>query len=89
MGSKLGYGFCHFLKVPLLVFTDIGQDCSLGQCRLTATRAETSKKNLLAKIGAKMIFSIAMLSSVHSDLLVKLVFITDQQCQMNNDLSTL
>ena len=37
------YGFCHFLKVPLLVFLDIAQNCSLGHC-LTARRAETSKK---------------------------------------------
>ena len=46
------YGFCNFLKVALLVFIDIAQDCSLGQC-LTSSRAETSKKNLWAKLGPK------------------------------------
>ena len=68
------YGFCHFLKVPLLVFLDIAQNCSLGHC-LTARRAETSKKKKKKKkkktqIGLEKIFSILMLSSVHSNLLV-------------------
>ena len=40
--------FCfHFLKVASLVFLDIAQDCSLGQC-LTSSRAEPppqKKKN--------------------------------------------
>ena len=40
--------FCDFLKVALLVFFDIAQDCSLGQC-LTSSRAKTSKKNLWPK----------------------------------------
>ena len=69
IGSKLAQGFCHFLKVPSLVFPNIAQDYSLGQC-LTASRAETSKKSFLAKIRAEMIFSILMLSSVHSNLFV-------------------
>ena len=34
-------GFWHFLKVASLVFLDIAQDCSLGQC-LTSRGAETS-----------------------------------------------
>ena len=33
------------IKVASLVFLDIAQDCSLGQC-LTSSRAETSKKVL-------------------------------------------
>ena len=59
IGSEIS--FCHFLKVVSLVFLDILQDCSLGQC-LTSSRAETSKKpkKLVAQIGAKMIFSILM-----------------------------
>ena len=40
---NLCIGFCHFLKVPSLVFPDIAEDCILGQC-LTVSRAETSKK---------------------------------------------
>ena len=36
-------GFCHFLKVTLLVFLDIAQDCSLGQC-VTSIRAKPLKK---------------------------------------------
>ena len=66
-------GFCHFLKVPSLVFPDIAEDCILGQC-LTVSRAETSKKKkkkkIEGKIGAEMIFSILMLLSFHSNLLV-------------------
>ena len=66
-------GFCHFLKVASLVFLDIAQDCSLGQC-LTSSRAETSKKKVkkkfITQIGAEMIFSILMSSSVYSNLLV-------------------
>ena len=62
------YGFCHFLEVASLVSLDIAQDCSLGQC-LTSIRAKTSKK-FVAQIGVKMIFSILMLSSIHSKVLV-------------------
>ena len=40
--------FCHFVKVASLVFNDISQDCSLGQC-LTSSRAKTSKKTLWIK----------------------------------------
>ena len=35
-------GFCHFLKFASLLFLDIVQDCSLGQC-LTSSRDRTSK----------------------------------------------
>ena len=38
--------FYHFLKFASLVFLDIAQDGSLGQC-LTSSRAETSEKNIL------------------------------------------
>ena len=65
LGLKLGQGFWHFLKVPSLVFPDIAQDCSLGQC-LTASRA--------------VIFSILMLLSVHSKLLVYIVFCNFIKC---------
>ena len=41
-------GFCHFFEVASLIFLDIAQDCSLGQC-VTSSRAETSKKNLKKK----------------------------------------
>ena len=68
--QKLGQDFRHFLKVSSLVFPDIAQDCSLGQC-LTASRAETSKKKLGGKIGGEMIFfSILMLPNIRSNLLV-------------------
>ena len=43
-GSKLG------LKFASLLFLDIAQDSSLGQC-LASSRAETSKKNLWPKLG--------------------------------------
>ena len=46
----------NFLKFALLVFHDIAQDCSLGQC-LTPSRAETSKKKNVVQIRAKMRFS--------------------------------
>ena len=59
MDWNLGLDLYHFLKVPSLVFPDIAQDCSLGQC-LTASRDEASKKIVLAKIGVEMIFSILM-----------------------------
>ena len=36
--------FCYFLKFQSLVFLDIAQDLSLGQC-LTYSRPETSKRN--------------------------------------------
>ena len=36
------YVFCHFLKFGSLIFLDIAQDCSLGQC-LTSSRVKTSK----------------------------------------------
>ena len=52
LGTKLRWGFSHFLKVPSLVFPDIAQDCSLGQC-LIAIRAETSKIFFWAKFGPK------------------------------------
>ena len=43
-GSKLGpkLVFCRFLKVASLLFLDIAQEFSLGQC-LTSSRGETSK----------------------------------------------
>ena len=63
-------GFCDVLKVASLVFLDIAQDCSLGQC-LTSSRAETSKIFFEAQIVVEMIFSILMSWSIHSDLLVK------------------
>ena len=63
------YGVCPFLKVAPLVFLDIAQDRSLGQC-LTTSRVETlKKKNIAAQIGAEMIFSIPMSSSAHSTCL--------------------
>ena len=34
-------GFYHFLNVASIVFLNIAQDCSVGQC-LTSSRAETS-----------------------------------------------
>ena len=37
-GTEISF-FCHFLKFASLVFLDIAQDCSLGQC-LTSSRAE-------------------------------------------------
>ena len=41
---KLGsWEFCHFLKFTSIVFLDIAQDCSLGQC-ITSSSTETSKK---------------------------------------------
>ena len=45
-GLKFGpkFGFWNFLKVALLVFLDIAQDCSLRQC-LTSSRAEISDPN--------------------------------------------
>ena len=54
LGSKLFF-LGHFLKVASLVFLDIAQDCSLGQC-LTYNRAETSRKNLWPKMGPKIFF---------------------------------
>ena len=67
VGPKLG--LCYFLMVASLYFLDIAQDCSLGQY-LISSRAETSKKYLVAKIGSEMIFSIPMSVSVHSNLVV-------------------
>ena len=69
-GPKLGpkLDFLPFLKVISLVFLDIAQDYSLGQC-LTSSRAEAFKNNFVAQIWAEMIFFILMLSSVHSNLL--------------------
>ena len=66
-------GFCHFLQVASLIFLDVVQDCSLGQC-LTSSRAETVKEEM-TQTEAKMIFSVLMLSSIHSDLLVLCDFI--------------
>ena len=68
------YGFCHFIKVASLYLLDIAQDCSLGQC-LTSSRAETSKKMFVAEIEAKIIISIQMLLSVHSNLLAVIIII--------------
>ena len=62
-------GFCYLLKVASLVSPDIAQDYSLRQC-LTSGGTETSKKKFLVQIGVKMIFSILMSSSVHSNLFV-------------------
>ena len=55
LGLKLEQGFCHFLKVPSLVFPDIVQDCSLGQC-LTTSRAEPSKKDFGQNWGRNYLF---------------------------------
>ena len=57
--------FLSFFKFGLLIFLDIAQDCSWGQC-LTSSRA----KKIVAHIAAEMISSILMLLSVHSNLLV-------------------
>ena len=73
LGSKLGQGFCQFFKFPSLVFPDIAQDCSFGQC-LAASKVNTSKKIFLVKIWAEMIFSILIVSSIHSSLLVSHCF---------------
>ena len=62
----------YFLKVGSLAFSDIAQDRSFGQC-LTSSRAEASKKKkkkIVVEIGAEMMFSVLMLLSVHSNLLV-------------------
>ena len=56
-------------NVASLIFLNIAQDCSLRQC-LTSNRAETSRKNFVAQNEAEMIFSILMLLSIHSNLLV-------------------
>ena len=48
MGPKLGLKW-EFIKVASLVFLDIAQYCSLGQC-LTSDRAEISKKNYLVRL---------------------------------------
>ena len=50
-GTKLGpkLGFWPFFKFVSLVFLDIEQDCSLGQC-LTSSRAEISKESFVAQI---------------------------------------
>ena len=58
------------------------QDCSLREC-LTASRVETSKKKILAKIVVKIIFSVLMLSSVHSNLLVFLTYRENNFCQLS------
>ena len=74
-GPKLGpkFGFLPFSQscIIRLVFLDIAQDCSLGQC-LSSSKAEISKKKLSRN--SEMIFSILMLSIIHSELLVKLTF---------------
>ena len=54
-----------------LRFLPFSQDCNFGQC-LTPIRVEISKKKFVAQIGAKVIFSILISSSVHSNLLVLL-----------------
>ena len=51
------------MKFALLVFLDIAQDCSLGQC-LPSNRGENSQ----AQIKAKMIFTVLILQSVQSNL---------------------
>ena len=66
---KLGF----LSLVASLVFLDIAQDWSLGQC-LRPSRDETSKKKKKKKKNfgpnwAEMIFSNLMLLSVHSNLL--------------------
>ena len=77
-GPKLGpkFGFLPFSQscIIRLVFLDIAQDCSLGQC-LSSSKAEISKKKKkkLSR-NSEMIFSILMLSIIHSELLVKLTF---------------
>ena len=38
------YGFYSFVKVALLFFLNIAQDCSLGQCQ--TSRVKTSKKKI-------------------------------------------
>ena len=43
MNLRKQFFFFHFLKFASLVFVNIAQDCSLGQC-LTSSKAETSKK---------------------------------------------
>ena len=82
LGLKLSQRFCHFLKILSLVFPNIVQDCSLREC-LTASRVETSKKKILAKIVVKIIFSVLMLSSVHSNLLVFLTYRENNFCQLS------
>ena len=77
-GPKLGpkFGFLPFSQscIIRLVFLDIAQDCSLGQC-LSSSKAEiTKKKKKNLSRNSEMIFSILMLSIIHSDLLVKLTF---------------
>ena len=63
-GPKLGpkLGFLPFSQGGIVSFPWY---CSLGQCR-----AEITKKRFMAQIGAEMNFSIVMLSSIHSNLLV-------------------
>ena len=63
-------GFCYFLKFASLVFLDIAQDYSLGQCLISNRAATSSQIFFVAEVGAEMIFSILMLSSVHSNLFV-------------------
>ena len=55
LGPQIAFeirGYCYFFKVASLVFLDIAQDCSLGQC-LTSIRYETYKKNVWSKLGPK------------------------------------
>ena len=71
--------FRHSFKFASSVFYDIAQDSSLGQC-VPPSRAEISKKKKKrfvaqirawqAQIGTEMIFSILILSSFQSNLLV-------------------
>ena len=64
----LNWGFCHFIRVESLYFLEIAHSCRLGQC-LTTSWARTSKRNFVAEIGAEMIFSILMSSTIHSNVL--------------------
>ena len=62
-------GFCYFFKVATSLFLDIAQDFSFGQC-LTSSWAETSRKKIVTRSWTKIIFSILLSLSVHSNSLV-------------------
>ena len=67
-------GFHHFLKFASLVFLDIAQDCSLGQC-LKSSRAETLKNkkysNFCNFFSSFLHFSLNNLLQIHLKLLTK------------------
>ena len=80
LGTKIGQNrpksgwksvFCCFLKCGSLVFLNISQDCSLRQC-LTSSRVKTSRTKFCGPNLGQIIFSILMLLSIHSNLLVLL-----------------